>query len=57
MCLGSGWVKPKILKLVCVASPLSTQHYGLRAKTGWLGTTIICISRVACLSLESVAVN
>ena len=21
----------------CVASPLSTQHYGERAKTGWLG--------------------
>jgi len=25
------------LKLVFVASPLSTQHYGNRAKIGWLG--------------------
>jgi hypothetical protein len=31
------WVKPKTIKLVSVASPLSRQHYGERAKTGWLG--------------------
>jgi hypothetical protein len=31
-----GWVKPKTKKLVFVASPLSTQHKGERAKTGWL---------------------
>ena len=30
------------LKLVCVASPLSTQHLGERAKTGWLGIRIMC---------------
>jgi hypothetical protein len=28
-----GWVKPKTIKLVFVASPLSTQHKGVRAKT------------------------
>jgi hypothetical protein len=28
------WVKPKTIRLVFVASPLSTQHYGKRAKTG-----------------------
>jgi hypothetical protein len=26
---------PRTITLVCVASPLSTQHYGERAKTGW----------------------
>ena len=30
-------VKPKTIKLVFVASPLSTQHSGERTKTGWLG--------------------
>jgi hypothetical protein len=25
------------IKLVCVASPLSTHHYGERAQIGWLG--------------------
>jgi hypothetical protein len=29
-------VKPKTIKLVFVASPLSMQHLGIRAKTGWL---------------------
>jgi hypothetical protein len=28
--------------LVFVASLLSTQHYGERAKTGWLGIRIMC---------------
>jgi hypothetical protein len=27
---------PKTMKLVFVASPLSKQHLGERAKTGWL---------------------
>ena len=30
-----GRVKPTTIYLVCVASPLSTYHYGERAKTGW----------------------
>jgi hypothetical protein len=30
------------IKFVFVASPLSTQHYGERAKTGWLGIRIVC---------------
>ena len=33
-----GKVKPKNKKLVFVASPLSTQYEGERAKTSWLGT-------------------
>ena len=35
-------VKPKTIKLVFVASPLSTQHEGERAKTDWLGIGIMC---------------
>ena len=46
---GRSWVqarsvKPKTIKLVFVASPLSTQHYGERAKTGWLRIRIMCLS-------------
>jgi hypothetical protein len=33
-------VKPKTIKLVFVASPLSTQHYGERVKTGWFDPTL-----------------
>ena len=32
----SSWVKPKTMKLVFVASPLSTHYLGERAKTDWL---------------------
>jgi len=32
-----GRVKSKIMKLVCVASPLCTQNKGEIANTGWLG--------------------
>ena len=39
-----GEVKPKTTKLVFVASPLSTQYYGERTKTGWLGIRIMCQS-------------
>ena len=46
---GRSWVqarsvKPKTIKLEFVASPLSTQHYGERAKTGWLRIRIMCLS-------------
>ena len=37
-----GLVKPRTIKLVFVASPLSTQQYGERAKIGWLGIRIMC---------------
>jgi hypothetical protein len=37
-------VKPKTINLVCVASPISSLHYGERAKTGWLGIKIMCPS-------------
>jgi hypothetical protein len=40
------------LKLVFVASLLSTQHKGERAKTGWLGIRIMCPSGATCLSAE-----
>jgi len=43
-------VKPKTIKLVFVASPLSTQDEGERAKTGWLGIRIMCLSGATCLS-------
>jgi hypothetical protein len=37
-----GRVKPRTITLVFVASPLSTQHYGERARIGWLGIRIMC---------------
>ena len=40
-------LKPKTNKLVFAVSLLSTQHYGVRAKTGHLGIRIICPSGVA----------
>ena len=39
-------VKPKTIELVFVASPLDTQYYGERAKTGLLGIRIMCPSGV-----------
>ena len=47
-----GRVKPKTIKLVFVASPLCTQHYGVRAKTGWLGIRIMCPSGATCLPAD-----
>ena len=35
-----------------VASPLSTQPYGVRAKTVWLGIRIMCLSGATCLSVD-----
>jgi hypothetical protein len=37
-------VNPKTIKLKCVAAPVSTQHYGERAKIRWLGIKIMCPS-------------
>ena len=45
-------VKPKTIKLVFVAFPLSTQHSGVRAKTSWLGIGIICPSGATYLSVN-----
>ena len=39
-------------RLVFVASPLSTQHNGERAKTGWLGIRIMCTSGATCLPAD-----
>ena len=51
-----GWspdrVKPKTIKLVFVASLLSLQNSGERAKTGWLGIRIMCPSGVTCLPAD-----
>jgi hypothetical protein len=44
-------VKPKTIKLAFVASLLSTQHEGERAKTGWLIIRILCPSWAAYLLL------
>jgi hypothetical protein len=40
------------IKLVFVASPLSMQHLGERAKTGWLEIRIMCPSWATCLSMD-----
>ena len=45
-------VKTKTIKLVFVASPLSTQHLGERTKTSWLGIRIMCPSGATCLSAD-----
>jgi hypothetical protein len=50
---GPGRVKPKTMNLVFVASPLNTQHYGERAKMGWLGIRIMCLIGATCLSTDS----
>jgi len=47
-----GQVKQKATNLVFVASPLSTQHWGERAKNGWLRIRIMYPSGVTCLSAD-----
>jgi hypothetical protein len=42
-------VKQKTMKLVFVASSLYMQHYGERAKTGWLRIRIMCPNGVTFL--------
>jgi hypothetical protein len=44
-----GQVKPKTMQLIFVASPLSTQYWGEREKTGGLGIRIMCPSGATCL--------
>ena len=45
-------VKPKSIKLIFVASPLTMRHSGERTKTGWLWIRIMCQSRATCLSAD-----
>ena len=45
-------LKPKTIKLVFVASPLSTQNEGEKAKTGWLGIRIMCPSGATGLTMD-----
>jgi hypothetical protein len=47
-----GRVKPRTMLFVFVASPLSTQHYGERAKIGWLGIRIMCPNGVTFLHAD-----
>jgi len=46
-----GRVKLKTMTLVCVASPPS-QHWGVRAKTGWIGIRIMRPSGMTCRSTD-----
>ena len=49
---GFNEVKPKTIKLVFVASPLSMQHKGEIARTGWQRIKIMCPSGATCLSAD-----
>jgi len=40
------------IKLVSVASTLSTQYSGERADSGWLGIGIMCASGATCISAD-----
>jgi hypothetical protein len=40
------------LKLVFAVSPLSTHYLGIRSKTGWLWTRIICEDGATCLPVD-----
>ena len=44
MASGPDRVKPNIITLVFVTSPLSSHHQEERAKIGWLGIEIMCPS-------------
>ena len=44
-----GSVRTKTIKLVFVASPVSKQHKGERAKTAWLRIEIMYPSGATCL--------
>ena len=45
-------MKSKTLKLEHAVSPLFTQYYRVRAKTGWLGIRIIFLSGTTCLLVD-----
>ena len=50
-----GRVKPKTLKFIFAASPQSTKHLGVRAKTGQPRVRILCLGKVTRLFLRTVA--
>ena len=50
-------VKPKTIKLVFVASPVNTQHWGERANAGWVGIRIMCLNVTTCLSSIVISVS
>ena len=50
-------VKPKNIKLVSVASPVSTQHWGERANTGWVGIRIMYLNVTTSLSSIVISVS
>ena len=45
-------VKPRTIKFVFVASPLSTRQCGERTKIGWLGIRIMRQRSATCLSTD-----
>ena len=47
----------KDYNLVCVASPLITQHYGDRADNGWPEVKIMCPSGSTYLSADYISVS
>lgn len=51
------WVKPMIMKLIAIVSPLSTQHQGERTKTGLLKIKITCSNEATCLLVTVVLVR
>ena len=42
----------RLIELIFVASPLSSHHYGVRAKIDWLGIRIMCPSEATCLPAD-----
>ena len=38
--------------MVFVVFPLSTQHYGVRAKNGWHGIRLMCRGGATCLPMD-----
>jgi len=38
--------------LVCVASPLSKQHFRVIEKIGWLGIRLMCLIDATCLHTD-----
>ena len=50
-------VKPETVKLVCVASPLSTRHLGKGTKTDLLGIWTMCLSGTSFIHMFLVSVS
>jgi hypothetical protein len=39
--------------LIFIVSPLTTQYYGIRAKTCWFVIRIMCLNGSTCLTIDS----